>query len=169
MKTRIFILLGGFMPGPDGWIDSAGMHVLAAELAAKFPAAEIAEFQWSSYPAAAEAIGKADAGDRIVVIGYSGGGSRATWLAKERPKLKIDLMVLYDPSPTWQMQPIKGTAVKRCLCYHNQNPFFLGLGGGAAIGDPGQVETIDVSENHMLVQADQGLHARTVKAIAALA
>ena len=154
------------MPGPDGWLDSAGMHVLRGELAATFPQAEISEFQWSSYGSAASEIAKATPTDKIVVIGYSGGGSRATWMVSERPKLRVDLMVLYDPSPTWQMKSIAGSGVKHCVCYHNKSPFFLGLGGGEAMGDPGQIEVIDVSENHMVVQADQSLHDKTIKEIA---
>lgn len=168
MALKIYILLGGFMPGPDGWIDSAGMHFLRAELSAKFPTADISEFQWSSYRYVAQEIGKASADDKIVVIGYSGGGSRATWLARENPKLRIDLMVLYDPSPRWQMEPLHRTGVKHCVCYHNKSPFFFGLGGGEPTGDPGQITEIDVSENHMLVQSDQSLHERTINAIASL-
>jgi hypothetical protein len=33
----------------------------------------------------------------------------------------IDLMVLYDPSPPWQMSEI-GLNVLRAVCYHNTHP-----------------------------------------------
>jgi pimeloyl-ACP methyl ester carboxylesterase len=65
--------------------------------------------------------------DLVIVIGYSGGGSRATWLANLPAKPKIDLMVLYDPSPTWQMKAIYAN-VKKALCYRNNHAFLFWIG-----------------------------------------
>jgi pimeloyl-ACP methyl ester carboxylesterase len=48
---------------------------------------------------AAIALNHAHDTGSLVVIGYSGGGSRATWLANEHKQLMLNLMVLYDPSP----------------------------------------------------------------------
>jgi hypothetical protein len=117
---------------------------------------------------------------KIVVIGYSGGGSRATWLANMPSKPQIDLMVHYDPSPRWQMKPI-GTNVKKALCYHNTQPLMWvpgigSLGGGELVPsaaardvlDTPAIETVDIAEQHFLVQVDQSLHQRTVDAVRSL-
>jgi hypothetical protein len=96
-----------------------------------------------------------------VVIGYSGGGSRATWLA-DGELIIIDLMVLYDPSPSWQMKPVKDN-VKRAICYHNTNPMFGRLGGGLLRGP--HVEVGDIAECHLDVEKDLALHARTIAAV----
>jgi hypothetical protein len=91
-------------------------------------------------------------------------------------------MVYYDPSPKWQMKPIS-TNVKKALCYHNIKPMMwvpgIGdLGGGQLIGhalgssrpvDGPSIETINIAEQHMLVQINQSVHERTVKAVRALA
>ena len=102
--------------------------------------------------------------DIVVVIGYSGGGAKATWLANLPSKPQIDLMVLYDPSPPWGMQVI-GPNVKRALCYCNVTPVFFGLGGGVLRGRDTQVETVKIYEQHMLVQVDQTLHQRTIEEV----
>ena len=110
---------------------------------------------------------------QVAVIGYSGGGSRATWLANGVDEPRIDLMVCYDPSPKWQMQPIR-TNVKKAICYYNTNPMMpspYGMLGGGRLTTficprlwP-QIETVTISEQHLLVQADQSLHERTVAAV----
>ena len=143
----IDILLGGLW-GWDGYVTSRGMLGLQAQL--QVSGFEVEAFTWDNYKQA----------NAPIVIGYSGGGSRATWL-----KFPIELMILYDPSPSWQMEPI-GTNVKKVICYQNTSPMMLGLGGGVAIGP--QVETIMVSEQHLLIQYDQSLHNRTLHAIAAM-
>ena len=52
------------------------------------------------------------------------------------------------------------------------------LGGGRLVGNApgfsdrsghGRIESINIAEQHMLVQVDQSLHERTVKAVEALA
>jgi hypothetical protein len=60
-----------------------------------------------------------------MVIGYSGGGSRATWLANLPAKPKIDLMVLYDPSPTWQMKAIYANVKKATMLPQQSRLSFL--------------------------------------------
>ncbi len=151
------------MPGPDGYLTSAGMFGLRSMIAVAFPVAKINTYQWSSFAAAAADI-KDNESSLIIVIGYSGGGSRATWLANLPSRPKVDLMVLYDPSPSWQMKPI-GKNVKHAVTYHNQTPFFFGLGGGVLTGST-KIDTVDVSKNHMLVQSDMNLHRRTIQEIA---
>jgi hypothetical protein len=75
---------------------------------------------------------------KIVLIGYSGGGSRATWIANEIFPRRIDLLVAYDPSPAWQMRKLPPSGGK-AICYRNTRPLMFGLGGGALGG--GYVET----------------------------
>lgn len=164
---RIYLLLGGFFPGPDGYVTSAGFHVLRAQLASNFPDAVIQTYQWSSYQAAADDM-KAHPADKHVVIGYSGGGSRFTWMATANPHVHVDLAILYDPSPSWQMKPVGIADVDRVVSYENKAPFFFGLGGGHLVGRKGQVEIVPIAENHMAVQFDQGLHEKTISYIRAL-
>lgn len=155
--NRIYILLGGFW-GADGYATSVGMFGLRSMLSA-LPGVECFTYQWAKFEDAATDIKKHEDASKIIVVGYSGGGSRATWLANLPSKPRVDLMICYDPSPKWQMKRI-GDNVKRAISYHNTAPYFFGLGGGVLVGK--QVETIDIAENHMLVQSDTTLHARTV-------
>ena len=160
MNVKVHMLLGGFI-GVDGYADSAGMYGLRAMLVA-LPNVTCLTYSWDDFAAAADDIVKTSAGSAVAVVGYSGGGSRATWLADLPSKPKVDLMILYDPSPSWQMKPI-GDNVKRAITFHNTAPMFGNLGGGVLVGH--QVETIDIAEEHMLVQVVQTLHARTVAEI----
>jgi hypothetical protein len=60
------------------------------------------------------------------------------------------------------MMPI-GPNVKRAICYCNITPAFFGLGGGMLRGRDGtNVEVVKIYEQHMLVQVNQTLHARTI-------
>jgi hypothetical protein len=124
----------------------------------------VATYLWSSYPDVVKALNASSVLN--VVVGYSGGGSRATWVADDPTKPRIDLMILYDPSPSWQMEDI-GLNVAQAICYHNMTPLMLGLGGGVLKGS-GKITTINISEQHIGVQFDQKLHAQTVAAVEGL-
>jgi len=178
--VQVFLLLGGLV-GTDGTVTSAGMFHLANMLR-ELPDTTVTTYNWNSWPDAYRAILTNQGKAKIVVIGYSGGGSRATWLANMPSKPQIDLMVYYDPSPRWQMKPISAN-VKRALCYHNTNPMMwvpgIGtLGGGELVASAAAkagdvlagpaIETIDIAEQHFLVQVDQSLHQRTVDAVRSL-
>ena len=178
--VQVFLLLGGLV-GTDGTFTSAGMFHLANMLR-ELPETTVTTYNWNNWPDAYRAILANQGKAKIVVIGYSGGGSRATWLANMPSKPQIDLMVYYDPSPRWQMKPISAN-VKRALCYHNTNPMMwvpgIGpLGGGelvaraaAKAGDVlagPAIENVDIAEQHFLVQVDQSLHQRTVDAVRSL-
>lgn len=157
MTTNVTILLGGLF-GWDGYVTSRGMLDLSTQLKAISPYLTTSIYTWDQWETAAIALND-DPDPLSVVIGYSGGGSRATWLANfDVPR--IDLMILYDPSPAWQMKPI-GTNVKSATCFQNSNPAFFGLGGGILKGTA-TISTIKISENHLLVQSDQHLHDRTI-------
>jgi pimeloyl-ACP methyl ester carboxylesterase len=176
--VQVFLLLGGLV-GADGTVTSAGMFHLASMLRA-LPDTTVTTYNWNKWPDAYRAILANQGKAKIVVIGYSGGGSRATWLANMPSKPKIDLMVHYDPSPRWQMKPI-GINVKKALCYHNTRPMMWvpgigSLGGGELVANvtaddvlaTPAIETVDIAEQHFLVQVDQSLHQRTVEAVRSL-
>ena len=162
VQKHVYLLLGG-LQGKDGWVTSAGMYRLRSSLA-ELPDVTVTTYDWPSYKKVAADIALLPKDDIVVVIGYSGGGAKATWLANLPSKPQIDLMVLYDPSPPWGMQVI-GPNVKRALCYCNVTPVFFGLGGGVLRGRDTQVETVKIYEQHMLVQVDQTLHQRTIKEV----
>ena len=176
--VQVYLLLGGLV-GTDGTVTSAGMFHLANMLR-ELPDTTVITYNWNNWPDAYRAILANQGRAKIVVIGYSGGGSRATWLANMPSKPQIDLMVHYDPSPRWQMKPI-GTNVKKALCYHNTQPLMWvpgigSLGGGEVVASAAAkevpatpaIETVDIAEQHFLVQVDQSLHQRTVDAVRSL-
>jgi pimeloyl-ACP methyl ester carboxylesterase len=146
------------------------------------PNTSVRTYTWDKWRQAYKAILVNQGKAKIVLIGYSGGGSRATWLANMPARPQIDLMISYDPSPRWQMKPIRAN-VKKALCYHNIKTMWLpglgDLGGGQLVRKaPASVDisihdrsinTIDVAEHHMLVQIDQRLHRHTVEAVRSLA
>ena len=165
-KAHAFLLLGG-LEGVDGYVDSAGMMELIPML--KAIGVETTVHDWEQYAAVLPELGPGPGVNLLrIVIGYSGGGSRATWLANLPQQPRIDLMVLYDPSPSWQMEPI-GSNVLRAVCYHNLNPMmpspFGMLGGGILTivkGATTKIETVSFSEQHLLVQFNTDLHRRTI-------
>jgi hypothetical protein len=162
VHKHIYLLLGG-LQGKDGWVTSAGMYGLRSSLAA-LPGVTVTTYDWPSYKRVAGDIAALPKDDVVIVIGYSGGGAKATWLANMPAKPQIDLMIVYDPSPPWGMQVI-GPNVKRAICYCNVTPAFFGLGGGVLRGRDTHVETVNVHEQHLLVQIDQTLHQRTIEEV----
>jgi pimeloyl-ACP methyl ester carboxylesterase len=177
---QVYLLLGGML-GPDGPVTSAGMFGLAKSLQA-LPNTTVKAYTWDKWRQAYKAILANQRKAKIVLVGYSGGGSRATWLANMPEKPRIDLLISYDPSPQWQMKPI-GENVKKAICYHNTRTMWfpsLGhLGGGQLVNRaPGSgaahihgpsIETMDITEHHLLVQVDHSLHQHTVEAVQLLA
>jgi len=162
--TYVYILLGGFV-GLDGFVDSDGMLLLARRIA-NIPNTWVESYTWADWITAANRLWARPGKDgKVVVIGYSGGGSRATWLANSVLHKNIDLLVTYDPSPSWQMQNLPPN-VKKAITYQNQVPFF-GLGGGVLTGP--DVTRVLVTEDHLAVQFDERLHQMTLQAIEELA
>jgi hypothetical protein len=161
-NVRVFVLLGGLI-GIDGVLTSAGMFGLASQIRAL--GATVSTHLWSNWPDVRQLIEGLPLSTRVVLVGYSGGGSRATYVARAvmRP---IDLVVAYDPSPAWQMRPLP-TTVLRAVCYHNNLPLMFGLGGGHLTGAHTLV-TQEISEPHLLVQVDQRLHSQTLAEISRL-
>jgi pimeloyl-ACP methyl ester carboxylesterase len=161
--TCVYVLLGGFV-GVDGYLDSNGIMLLAGRIAT-MPNTWVETYPWKNWVTAANQIWGRSDDIRTVVIGYSGGGSRATWLANSIPHKNIDLLVVYDPSPKWQMQNLPPN-VKKAITYQNDIPFVMGLGGGILTGP--SVDRYLISEEHALVQFDERLHQITFQAIADL-
>ena len=163
--TYVYILLGGFV-GMDGYVDSQGMMLLARRIA-NIPYTWVEAYPWENWISAANRLwARPRESGNVVVIGYSGGGSRATWLANSVLHKPIDLMVTYDPSPKWQMQNLPPN-VKKAITYQNQVPFLFGLGGGELTGP--NVKRFLIAKEHMAVQFDEGLHQITLHAIEDLA
>jgi hypothetical protein len=161
----VYVLLGGFA-GLDGYLDSNGMLLLAGRIAS-IPHTWVETYPWADWITAANRIWARPSKDtKVAVVGYSGGGSRATWLANSILHKTIDLMVTYDPSPKWQMQNLPPN-VKKAITYQNQIPFIFGLGGGELTGP--NVERLLLAEEHVAVQFDERLHQITLRAIKELA
>lgn len=165
MRLAVFVLRGGLI-GIDGPADSFGMDGLAAQIRRAFPDAKVSVSNWTSWRWAAAAM-RLSRADKKVLIGYSGGGSRATWIAQYR-SIKIDLLVAYDPSPISSMARLHDN-VRRALCFYNSprlvSDIIGGLGGGKLTGAAGAIETVRVSEWHLSIQSDQRLHDKTLEAI----
>jgi pimeloyl-ACP methyl ester carboxylesterase len=159
--VKVFILLGGLI-GLDGYAVSPGILMLAQRLGAF---GEVTIYNWTARDEVSRSIAHLDPNDKVVLIGYSGGGFAITQIADElngNPPRKIDLLVAYDPSPTWSMASL-GKNVAKAICYCNSTPLMLGLGGAQLRGQ--SVENVPISEQHLAVQFDESLHKRTIAEI----
>jgi hypothetical protein len=163
--TYVYVLLGG-LAGADGYVDSNGLLLLAGRIA-NIPNTWVEIYPWRDWVTAANRVWARSSKDaRVAVVAYSGGGSRATWLANSVLHKSIDLIVTYDPSPKWQMQNLPPN-VKKAITFENQIPFIFGLGGGELTGP--NVQHFLIREEHLLVQFDERLHQITLQAIEDLA
>jgi hypothetical protein len=145
--VKVFILLGGLI-GLDGYAVSPGILMLAHRLDAF---GDVTTHNWTAQREVTHRIAQLDPNDKVVLIGYSGGGFAIT---------------AYDPSPTWSMASL-GKNVAKAICYCNTSPLMLGLGGAQLRGQ--SVETVPISEQHLAVQFDESLHKRTIAEIEKLA
>jgi pimeloyl-ACP methyl ester carboxylesterase len=164
-KVFIFLLLGGFV-GPDGYAVSPGMLVLAHRLGSF---GEVSTHNWSARDDVTRRIAALSPHDKVVLIGYSGGGFAITEVAQDldrNPGHKVDLLIAYDPSPTWSVKSI-GSNVAKAICYCNDLPLFFGMGGAKLRG--ANVETVGITEPHPVVQFDERLHRRTIAEVEKLA
>ncbi|HXH94050.1 MAG TPA: hypothetical protein VNN25_20915 [Thermoanaerobaculia bacterium] len=165
---RVYLLLGGLF-SIDGYVTSPGMLQLRGMVQENIPGTTFNAYLWGDFLKCHRDLMEHQ-NDKLAVIGYSGGGHKATWIANGYygdvrnylGKPRIDLMVLYDPSPTWSMMQI-GNNVKRAICYENLTPWMLGLGGGVLKGP--NVTTIPIRMQHLAVQASGTLHRQTLSRI----
>lgn len=176
-SAAVHILLGGIGPGffilTDGWdapLTSEGMLQLVPQLST-IPGVKVTTQDWGDFQKVVDAIAATDKDTKTAVIGFSGGGSRATWVANSPANKawpRIDLLVGYDPSPASQVMPLHAN-VKKSICYYNTRPLMAGLGGGLYTAAPTwgckTLLTRTIAEQHMRVQYDQLLHSATVRAV----
>jgi len=164
-KVFIFLLLGGFV-GPDGYAVSPGILVLAHRLRTF---GEVSTHNWSARDDVTQRIAALSPNDKVVLIGYSGGGFAITEVAQDldrSPPHRVDLLIAYDPSPTWSVKSI-GNNVVKAICYCNDLPLFFGMGGAKLKG--ANVDTVAITEPHPVVQFDERLHRRTIAEVEKLA
>jgi hypothetical protein len=162
---NVFILLGGLI-GFDGYAVSPGILLLAHRLEAF---GEVTTYNWGSQREVTQRVANLNPNDKVVLIGYSGGGFAITEIADElnrKEPHKIDLLIAYDPSPAWSMRSL-GKNVAKAICYCNSSPLMLGLGGAQLRGQ--SVEIVAISKQHLAVQFDESLHKRTIAEIEKLA
>ncbi len=163
--VHVFILLGGLI-GFDGYAVSPGILMLGRRLEAF---GEVTTYTWGSQREVTERVANLDPSDKVVLIGYSGGGFAITEIADElshKQPHKVDLLIAYDPSPAWSMRSL-GNNVAKAICYCNSSPLMLGLGGAQLRGQ--SVEIVSISKQHLAVQFDESLHKRTIAEIEKLA
>lgn len=163
--VRVYVICGGIL-GWD-WFSSPGMLSLSADLH-RMKGVYSSTHAWSNYQDIVKDVKNTASRipyNGVALIGYSGGGTRALFAAHEMAPIKVDLLVLYDPSPNWQMIPVPKN-VQRTLCYTSTLPLAFGLGGGQATGH--NVELHKVAVPHLAIQGSTHLHEITRAAVRAL-
>lgn len=176
---QIHLLLGGMTGGPLDRLppSNTGMFALKRMLAPRL----VTDWTWGDWMRCVDDIrANYKEGNQVVLIGYSGGGSRGCYatrmLASVAPVIPVTLLVAYDPSPADQMLGLADNVQSAC-CYYNERPMMwwpgVGrLGGGRLFAveqrSPPVIETMTVRQQHLLVQFDQELHRRTIALIDAL-
>jgi hypothetical protein len=163
--VHVSVILGGLW-GPDGYTWSQGIVALAQSIQRNMPHVQVRTWTWDLFDQVFQHLQELPKSTKRILVGYSGGGSRITYVAKERPLQRIDLAIGYDPSPRWQMMPL-GPNVTKAICFHCLNPNLGDLGGGLFTGIE-TIETVDTNDSHLQVQWDKRLHKRTLQEIAGL-
>lgn len=178
MTKNIYVLLGGIASGGiDGYATSIGLLTFAKQLA---PFGNIKTYTWGNWGQVRYDIMTATKpGDKNIVIGFSGGGSRSTYLAFPfygEETAEVDLMILWDPSPSWQMYQIYPN-VKQVINFYNTKPMmwvpFIGsLGGGQVVlhndNKTTKVTVNPIAIQHMFVQFSSNIHNKTLEYVKAL-
>jgi len=166
---RVYLLMGGIWSW-DGYATSSGMLSLVSELR-KIPNTAVKWYAWADYKSCfADQNAEASEADRVILIGYSGGGPYCTVIANMMAKYRemVELMVLYDPSPPQWMQRIKSN-VKTAWCYENKSPtwFIYPLGGAKLEADANgpHISVKEIDMNHLAVQFDASLHRQTIELV----
>jgi len=163
----------------DGYATSAGMLSLVSQLG-KLPDTKVKWYLWADYLSCfKDQNNEVSSTDKMILIGYSGGGWRICTVSALMAKVKepVDLLVAYDPSPSWNMSLDENCLrnnVKHAICYQNDQklwiPLLGNIGGGRLYpySTLTKVDIVPISQNHLTVQFNQDLHARTVATVRAL-
>ena len=165
--VHVSVIRGGAISG-DG-TGSVGMNLVANSIQLNMPGVQVATWDWGQVEEVHYALSQLSRSTKRILVGFSGGGSRITWIARLRPLQTIDLAIGYDPSPIADMRTLRGTKVKKAICYHNNCPNCFWYGGGQFTGIAPNIHTKQICEQHLAVQCDRTLHRGTFQAIADLA
>lgn len=165
---HVSVIRGGLWSG-DGAVDLGGMDALARSIQINMPGVQVITWYWGQADQVYQTLANLPTLTKRVLIGFSGGGSRITMIARTKPLQRIDLAIGYDPSPIGDMKSLRETKVEKAICYYNKPPCpnFFGYGGGEFAG----IENLiikEICEFHLSVQCDPALHKQTFEAIAQL-
>lgn len=161
MKVRCYVIRGGLW-GPDGVATSRGMDGLTYALN-QIDGVYADAWNWTNWQRTLASIDAQRTIIKIVLIGYSGGGMMCPFFVRMATR-RIALAIGYDPSPKGQIKEFTGN-LDRGICYYNDHPMFLGLGGGlftAQVHGAPSIDIVRISQSHLMVQFNQTLHARTI-------
>jgi hypothetical protein len=167
------MLLGGMTGGPLDKPFNRGMYELVEMLEPQ--AVEV--WTWGQWAEACQRIEDTwHEGDQLVIIGYSGGASRGTYLCNHLDPIRVDLLIGYDPSPAGQMRPLRANVVK-AVCYYNERPLMWWPGVGKLGGGhfttrvpegPPALEMVTIAQQHLCVQHNCKLHMQTINRVNSL-
>jgi pimeloyl-ACP methyl ester carboxylesterase len=165
IQKKVYMLLGGLV-GPDGAllapVENSGMLVIQGEL--RIMGCELHVDTWDQWAKFVPLIGPASPAYKNIVIGYSGGGWRATTLANST-RARIDLLILIDPSPKWKMESVSSNVV-RSLLIHNSE--MMGSLGGGELSATGPIERVEVRAPHLLVPELPEVLKKVIETVRAL-
>lgn len=102
----------------------------------------------------------------IVLVGHSFGANAAAVLAtkiNDQGQVPVLLMILFDPTNTQTITP----NVRHVVYYSSRTETGTGVEVKGSTYFNGQIETIDVNENHMSVTLSPALQDKTIAAIVA--
>lgn len=156
--VRVFVPLG-----QGGTLTSIGMIRLAQRIRALSPRYVVTTHGWAMghLPNTLVAeIKRLPANTQIVFVSYSIGVSAALEVAKRLPNRKIALIIAYDPSHLTYLPPV-GQNIGTIMLYHNRCAI---LWGRAIIKGP-QVKQTTVCGLHLMIDFNEQLHQRTLKAV----
>lgn len=150
------------MYGQGGALTSPGMYVLGSRI--KAARKNVAYFSARRPDLVEQAIRDINEKARVAIIGYSLGANYATWVADAVYPREIELIVAYDPTVNAPIKPLREN-VKRAICYRQTGYILTSalFGRGVLVGP--QVEIVNTTNDHLLVQFDEALHRRTLAAL----
>jgi len=153
------------MRGLGGRVTSGGVDAQDSTWAAKYPKEHVVVhpvYDYTEWRTIAQSIisERAKTPDaKFVITGYSMGANAVTLIASEPKVGNIDLLVSYDPTVWWTLNPLENN-VKSAICFHNHwLPNVVGL-AKLSLGtsfDPKNYNEVQISEAHGSVDYDPKL------------